>query len=462
MAALFLSACSTNAATGQRQFTGLLPIEKEAAIGAQEHAKIEAQFGKFMTGPIASYVNSVGQKVAQHTERTDVQYKFYVLDTPLVNAFALPGGYTYFSRGLLTLANSEAELAAVIGHEIGHITGRHAAERMSRGTLANVGAAVLGAAVGGSAGQLASVGSNLYLSSYSRHQEHQSDELGVRYISRTGYNPMAMSSFLASLDAQSKLSGEKGGFNYFSTHPITSDRVRQARAQATKYEANTNENRAAYLSQINGLTYGDSADQGFTRGDRFYHPSMNFTFSLPKGSKVQNQPSQIAVTNPNGSIIVFDAAKSNANPASYLANEWLKGKAQGAIETANINGQPAATVGFKGEVQGKAAYIRLTAVQVAPGQYYRFQMVMPENVSTAVVNEMKQTTYSLRPMTASERASVTAKKLRVVTAPAGATIQSMASQMQVEGDKVKHFLVLNGMLNGQQVIAGQPYKIVTG
>ena len=460
--ALFLSACTTNAATGKRQFTGLMPASNEAAIGAQEHAKVEAQFGKFMTGPIADYVNYVGQKIAAHTERKDVKYRFYVLDTPMVNAFALPGGYTYYSRGLLTLANSEAELAAVIAHEIGHITGRHAAERMSKSAITGIGAAVIGATIGGAAGQVANLGSNLYVSSHSRTQEHESDELGVRYIARAGYDPMAMAQFLASLDAQSKLKsgGKSSGFNYFSTHPITADRVQQARQEATKYAANNHENRAAYLTKINGLTYGDSADAGFTKGNRFYHPKMDFTFSIPNGAKVSNQPTQVLTSHSNGTMIVFDAAKSNASPASYLANEWLKGKATSQIESTTINGQPAATTAFAGTVNNKSMVIRLTAVQYAPGKYYRFQMAIPKTASASFVNELKDMTYSLRKMTANEKASIKPKVLRVLVAPAGSTNNSMAARMNVDGDKLRYFLVLNGMLNGQTVQVGQPYKIV--
>jgi len=186
-APLSLSACSTNPATGDRQFTALLPVANEAKIGAQEHAKIEKAYGKFMTGPIADYVNQIGQKIAKNTERKDVTYKFYVIDSPIVNAFALPGGYIYISRGLMTLANSEAELAAVIGHEIGHVTARHAAERMSHGTLVGLGAAVVGAAVGGSAGQIAGLGSNLYISSSvcnKRAPKHQNFQPVAKKIAR--------------------------------------------------------------------------------------------------------------------------------------------------------------------------------------------------------------------------------------------------------------------------------------
>ena len=461
------SACSVNPATGQRQFTAALPAANEAKVGATEHAKIEAQFGKFMTGPIATYVNQVGQRVAANTERKDIQYRFYVLDTPMVNAFALPGGYTYFSRGLLTLANSEAELAAVIGHEIGHITARHAASRMSQGMVAGIGAAVLGAAVGGNAGQLASLGSNLYLSSYSRGQEHQSDELGVRYLSRAGYDPTAMSTFLASLDAQSKLqakeAGKSGsGFNYFSTPPLTGERVQHAHAEATKYPANNNESRAAYLSKINGLIYGDSPSQGFAKGNQFYHPEMNFTFTVPNGTKISNGTSQVAGQHPNGTAIVFDAGKSQSrDPVSFVQNEWLKGQGSSRVEAITVNGKRGATTSFAGNVQGKAVTIRLVAVEWSANQYYRFQMAIPNGVSNAFLNELKQTTYSLRNMSGSERASIQPRRLRVLVAPAGSTVASMAARMKVDGNKTEHFLVLNGLDAHQGVVAGQPYKIVS-
>ena len=171
-----LAACSTNPATGARQFTGLMSPSQESSVGASEHQKVEQQFGFYNDPKLTAYVNEVGNKVTKDTERADVQYKFYVIDSPIVNAFALPGGYIYVSRGLLALANSEAELAAVLSHETGHITARHSAERYSHGVVTSFGAAVLGAAVG-SAGvsQALGVGSNLYVSSYSRGAEHVAD-----------------------------------------------------------------------------------------------------------------------------------------------------------------------------------------------------------------------------------------------------------------------------------------------
>ena len=464
---LLLPACSVNPATGDRQFTALLPTSSEASVGAEEHAKVQATYGKFMTGPVADYVNSIGQKVAANTERKDVTYKFYVIDSPMVNAFALPGGYIYVSRGLLTLANSEAELAAVIGHEIGHVTARHAAERMSQGTLVGLGAAVIGAAVGNGAGQVANLGSNLYISSYSRGQEHQSDELGVRYLSRAGYDPRAMSAFLRSLDAQSKLeakeAGQSGsGFNYFSTHPLTAERVQQAGAEASKYPASNVENRAAYLTRINGLTYGDSASQGFARGNVFYHPEIGFSFEVPNGFNITNGTTQVAANHSNGTVILFDSAKdaNKSDPLTYLTRTWLRGENANDAESITINGMRAATASFTGNVQGRAVTIRLVAIEWAPGEFFRFQLAIPKTVGNSLMEQLKKTTYSFRRLSESEKSSVKPKKIIVLEAPAGATVLSMAAKMDVDGDKKEKFLVLNGMGANERVIAGQPYKIV--
>ncbi len=469
-AALLLGGCSTNPATGEQQFTGLLPAGQEASIGASEHEKVRQTYGEFITGPIAEYVNRIGQKVASGTERSDVQYKFYVIDSPIVNAFAIPGGYIYVSRGLLALANSEAEMAGVIAHEIGHITARHAAERMSHGVLAGLGAAVLSAATGSSAvGQIANVGSDLYIKSYSRGQETQADELGVRYLATAGYDPNAMAGFLKSLDAQTKLdqkiagASEGAGFNYFSTHPVTGDRVTHASALAVNYGGGAKvDNRDVYLSMINGLTYGDSEAQGFVRGNNFYHPKMGFTFSVPQGFEIQNNPNELIAASKDGSIIILDAGRDDQgrDPLRYLTENWMKNKPSSAqAENVTINGMPAATAAFAGTANGAPVIIRVVAIQWKPGQFFRFQMAIPQNAGTAAVENMKRTTYSFRAMTESERASVHALKVRTFTA-AGESLAQAAARMAFPTHKEERFAVLNG-LGGNGLTSGQIYKVVT-
>lgn len=467
---LTVSACSVNPATGDRQFTALLPAEKEAAVGAQEHQNVEKTFGKFMTGPLADYVSTIGAKVAANTERKDVQYKFYVIDSPIVNAFAVPGGYVYISRGLLALANSEAQVAGVLAHEVGHITARHAAERVSQGFLVNLGAAVLGAAAGNAnIGRAAGLGSELYIKSYSRGQEHESDSLGVRYLSRAGYDTNAMAGFLRSLDAQTKLDAKLSGkktsnFNYFSTHPITSERVTKASAETHKYPVGkATVKRDSYLQKINGVTYGDSADQGFVRGNKFYHTQLGFMFSVPSGSKIVNSPKAVTAKHSNGTIIIFDMGKVKEalTPLDYIKNVWLKNQTVGSAESIKVNGMNAATAAFTGVVQGKSVTIRLVAIEWKPGEFFRFQMAIPKNVNSAFMDELKKTTYSFRRLTASEKNSIRPKRIKLVAAKSGDTVKSLGARMAVDELMSEQFMVLNGLTANDRIVAGRLYKIIS-
>ena len=466
-----VSSCTVNPATGQKEFTGLLPASQEASVGASEHEKVQQTYGTFMTGPIADYVNRIGQKVASGTERPDVQYKFFVLDSPIVNAFAVPGGYIYVSRGLLALANSEAEMAGVIAHEIGHITARHAASRMSQGALIGIGAAILSAATGSDAvGQVANVGSDLYIKSYSRGQEDQADELGVRYLAQAGYDPKAMATFLASLDAQTKLDlkiagqSEGAGFNYFSTHPVTANRVQHASALAANYPANPKavDNRDVYLSMINGLPYGDSEAQGFVRGENFYHTKMGFTFSVPKGFTLANNNSEVVATHPDGSILILDAGRDDQGrgPLAYLTENWMKGNPPQGAEEISVNGLRGATAAFAGTANGKSVLIRVVAIEWKPGQFFRFQMAIPQNAGTDVVEGLKRATYSFRAMTAQERATIKPLKLRTFRADTSG-MAAAAQKMSFPDYREERFRVLNGLAPGEALSTGQIYKIVT-
>lgn len=469
LAALMLGGCTVNPATGQQQFTGLLSASQEASIGASEHDNIRKTYGEFVTGPIADYVNRIGQKVAANTERADVQYKFYVIDSPIVNAFALPGGYIYLSRGLIALANNEAELAGVIAHEIGHVTGRHAAARMSQGALVGIGAAILSAATGSDAvGQVANVGSDLYIKSYSRGQEHEADDLGVRYLARAGYDPRAMASFLASLDAQTKLDrriagqSEGEGMNYLSTHPVTADRVAQATAMAGRETPGANVlNRDVYLSTINGLTYGDSEKHGFTRGDHFYHPGMGFTFNVPKGFTLVNSTNEVVATHPSGSLVILDSGRDDMkrDPLTYLTQVWMKtAPPQGAAERITVNGMRAATAAFAGAANNKPVIVRVVVIEWKPGQFFRFQMAMPESAGADVTEGMKRATYSFRAMTPEERNSIRPLRLQTVKAGPGDTLQALSSRMAFPSYREDRFRVLNAI--GGQVKPGEVYKVV--
>lgn len=464
-----MAGCSTNPATGERQFDALMPREAEASIGAEQHQKIIAQYGGvYSNAALQAYVNEVGQKVARNTERPEVRYTFTLLDSPVVNAFALPGGYVYVTRGLLAVANDEAELAGVLGHEIGHVTARHQASRYSQSLLTTLGAAAIGAAVGdANVTRALGVGNNLYISSYSRDQESQADQLGIRYLNRAGYDPLAVSDFLGAMGrfqaTESRIEGEQDkGFSYFSSHPQTADRVARTRAEAQAYRGpGGDRGRDRYLSALSGMIYGDSPEQGFERDGDFVHPKMGFAFHIPQGSKLVNQPDKVTAVGKD-SVVMLDMARNSRglDPVGYIAEEWLAGKQGGRPEAITVNGLSAATDQFAGTLNGKPVQIRVVAIAWAPGEIFRFQMAMPQNVSAATIEQLKRTTYSFRRLSDAERRAIRPRTITLVTAGQGDTTETLARRMSVDKGAVDLFRALND-LSGQPV-PGRQYKVISG
>lgn len=462
-----LQGCSVNPATGERQFAALMPPQQENEVGASEHQKILKQYGLLDDQGLTAYVNEVGKTVSQDTERSDVYYKFFVLDSPVVNAFALPGGYIYVSRGLLALANSEAELAAVLAHETGHITARHTAERYSTSVVTSLGAGLLSAAIGGgdAMSQVLDVGSSLYLSSYSRGQESQADSLGLRYMTRGGYDPQAMPSFLYSLQRESGLESEVAGrqealgATYFSTHPATNERVSQSRAELQAYPAGGTVNRERHLRAIDGMVYGDSPAQGFVRGNNFLHPGMGFAFSVPDGFSIENQPGQVVAAAPSGAVILFDVIDKGGNdPLSYIQG-WVKDAPPEDLERVTVNGLQGATGSFAGQVNGKPSMIRLVAIAWG-GRMARFQIAIPPGASTATVEDIRRSTYSFRTLSDKERQAIKPYRIRIFTAKAGDNVSAKARQQPFTDFQEERFRILNGLRPGEELQPGQMYKVV--
>lgn len=464
---ILLSACTTNPATGRQQFAALMSPSQENQVGASEHQKIEQQYGFVTDKALSEYVQRVGASVTADTERSDVRYKFYIIDSPIVNAFALPGGYIYVSRGLLALANSEAELASVLGHEAGHITGRHSAERYSHSVIGTLGVGVLSAAIGSDGvSQALNLGSNLYLSSYSRDQENEADTLGLRYMTRAGYAPHAVPSFLYSLQRQTELEAALNGraanqYNYFATHPATSDRVSKTRAESNAYPQDGADKREAYLSAIDGMVYGDSAKHGLIRGQSFYHPEIDFTFTVPDDFELTNSTAQVVASNKKGGVVIFDMAANEKalSPADYIRSSWLADAKLNTLERIDVNGMDAATASFSGQVSGKAAEIRVVAIKFKQG-FARFQMAIPQNSSSSFVEDMKRLTYSFRPMSAAEKRDIKPYTLRLYKVKSGEDVKDIAAKMPFDREKEQRFRVLNAIPDGREVATGTRYKII--
>jgi predicted Zn-dependent protease len=471
--ALALPGCvTTNPATG-RQTVSVIGPEQEAAMGAEEHPKIVAQFGGvYDEDPaLTAYVNEIGRRLGHVTETPDQRFTFTILDSDVVNAFALPGGYVYVTRGLVALANSEAELAGVIAHEIGHVVARHTAQRVTQGLLANLGAAVLGAALGSPAvADVAQIGAAAYVQSYSREQEYEADDLGVRYLTRVGYAPEAMAGFLASLQAESalaaKIAGREGGepeASLFSSHPRTPDRIRRA-AQAARASVIGDPivGRDSYLFHIQNVVYGDSPEQGFVRGRVFVHPELGFRFEVPEGFRLQNSPAAVIATREDGAAIRFDGAKVPAGLSMprYLASEWLPQARLDDVERITVNGMEAATATAEGSTDSGPVDVRPVAIRFGGDQVYRFLFVSPARATAGLRDAYRRTTYSFRPLDAGEAASYRPKRIRIVEVAQGESPESLARTMAVDDFALERFRVLNGLAPGQPLPAGTLVKIV--
>lgn len=479
LACLWLTtACSTNPATGEQSFTAFMSAEDELRVGSEEHPKILKDMGgEYMDPAIQTYVDWVGEKLAKASDLPDLKFKFTVLNDPKINAFALPGGFVYITRGLVALAENEAEMAGVLAHEIGHITARHTAQRYSTAMATNLGLMGLSIAgsifgVPGNLNSLAGQVGQLYLQSYSREQELESDMLAVRYMSRVGYDPRALETFFRKMGQHTSISQRSQGRpdedpagSILSTHPRTADRIAQAiRLANAKRITNPRVGRNDFLTRIDGMAWGDSPDQGIVRGRVFEHPELKFRFEVPPGFWILNGSKQLTARGPNGAAIIFNLlkesdARQTRRVRDHVAN-WAGGRLN-QVETIDINGMEAATGNASIGTSDGERDVRLVAIREAPNRIYRFLFLTKPGTAAQLAEDLRRTTYSFRRLTDAEAGKIKPLKLRVITVNQGDTPQSLASLMPLEQFNLDWFLALNGMRPNQNLTVGEKIKIVT-
>jgi predicted Zn-dependent protease len=467
-----LAGCTVNPATGRSSFTGLMSEADEVRIGRESHAQVLAEFGgAYEDAELQRYVDSLGQLLASASDRPNLQYTFTVLDSPIVNAFATPGGYVYITRGLLALANNESEVASVLAHEVGHVAARHAAERQSQAVLASIPAALAGAVFGSDAVKnLAGVGAAAYLQSYSRDQEYQADLLGVRYLSRTNYDPYGMASFLGQLQASDRLDSELSGHpeladqtSFMSTHPRTADRIQLAIAEAGGTQvADPIVERDLYLSKIDGVLYGDDAEQGFIRDRQFLHPILRFAFEVPPGFHMFNSADALIAQRADGAAILFSAETqpSNAVMIDYLTNEWAPRLRLADAQTIDVNGMEAATGSDRLQTDGGERDVRLVAIRYDANTIYRFIFLTKPELTGPLARELQTTTYSFRRLSRNEAAQLRPQSIRIVTVRSGDSVARLAAQMPFSDLQEERFRVLNGLGPNDRVTPGQRVKLI--
>jgi predicted Zn-dependent protease len=366
-AAVSAPGCATNPATGERQLS-LISESQEIQMGRENDPLISAQMGLYPDDALQRYVAGLGAQIAARTERPTLPWTFRVIDDPVVNAFAVPGGFIYVTRGLMAYLSSEAQLVSVLGHEAGHVTARHSVNQMSRAQLAQIGL-VVGTIVRPELAGLADVagaGLQLLFLKYGRDDEREADELGVRYMRRVGYDAREMPGVFTLLDRVSQVEGGGRVPEWLSTHPAPEnrrERIQQILASLPPDSLGSRIEKNAYLQRLDGLVYDDDPREGFFRGTEFLHPVLRFRMTFPEGWKTVNQKQGVVgISAQQDAIIQLTFAQQNTAESAARAFQQQEGVQSGTAGRGNINGLPAVSLPFRattqsGVLEGQATFI---------------------------------------------------------------------------------------------------------
>ncbi len=452
--------------------------QSEAQTGAEAHPQLLAEFGGAMGGSHAQYVEQVGKNIAVQSGLGNARESFTVslLNSPVNNAFAIPGGYIYTTRQLVGLMNNEAELAGVLGHEVGHVAARHSQRRQARAqqnTLLGAAGAILSgvllgnSGIGQQLGQTLLQGSQLLTLKFSRSQELEADELGIRYLNQAGYDPRAMATVLQSLAMQNALDARLQGRDdarlpeWASTHPDPASRVQAALQMAQAVgPAGGVTNRDTFLSRIDGLTYGDDPAQGVVEGRQFIHPELRLAFTAPQGFYMVNGSNAVTINGQSGQA-QFSLAPYSGNLENYVLSVFSGLSQQQqirpqAIQRTTVNGLPAAYATARVTSGNGQVDVTVFAYEFANDRAYHFLAITPAGQSSPF-NAMFA---SMRRIDAQTAANVIPRVIDVVTVASGDTIASLARRMAYADNQVERFRVLNGLTADETLRAGQKVKIV--
>ena len=441
------------------------PDDPQEKIGAKEHPAVLAKYGGAYSNPNAERLIAVivGRLVAVSDDPTRV-YKITILDSPKVNAFALPGGFLYVTRGLLSLANDSSELAAVIAHEMAHVSANHAILRQERVSRDALGEEVVAEVLNGSAaGQIAIAANKIRLSQFSQEQELQADTIGIRLIGKAGYDPYAGARFLKTMDAYRSFLAGGNGFddadNFVSSHPSTPRRVELAARHARFFGAPGigDRGRERYLAGVDGLLFGDSTDEGFVRGRVFSHSGLGITFSVPSGFQIDNQPKAVMISGPNDVATRFDATvlPKRTELTSYLKSGWITGLVEETVRQETVNGLDAATAVARGDGWRFKVHVIRNSNQV-----FRFITAAPQT-NTNLDAISRQVIGSFRILTSAEIARLKPLTMRVLTVKPGQGERVMIAKMKGVENPESLFRLINGLGPGEKVSVGEKVKIIS-
>jgi predicted Zn-dependent protease len=476
-AMLALAGCTSDRFLGDQQNLLSSPPQQAATetnppstAAEREHQRILAAYGGAYDDPkLEARVTAIVNRLVAASDRPDLTYKVTLLNSPAVNAFALPTGQLYVTRGLLALANDDAELASVLSHEMAHVIAKHAALREEEARMVSINSSVVNDVLSDpQEGALALARSKIKFATFSRAQEFEADTIGVGIAAHAGYDPFGAARFLTSMGRNADLRAGGNGADvrspdFFSSHPATPERVKAAQVSARQYSAPGTavgageRDRSAYLATLDGLVYGEDPIEGYVRGRRFLHPKLGFTFTAPEGFTLENTAQAVLGLKDGGNeALRLDAVHVSAEQSltDYLGSGWIENVDRTSIQELTLGGLPAATASAKGDQWA----FRLYAVRFN-GEVYRF-IFATKSASAETEREFRDSVATFRRLSASEAQQAKPLRLRILTVKPGDTVERLASRMAMIDRQVERFRVLNGLAAGERLKIGSQVKIV--
>ena len=470
IATVLLSACATNPATGKRQIS-FMSEEKEIAMGRQLDAQVRQEMGLYENDELQRYVQDLGMQIAQRSERPNLPWSFAIVDSPAVNAFALPGGFIYVTRGILPYLDNEAQLVGVLGHEIGHVTARHSAAQYTRGMGTSLGVLVGSIFVPEIApfADLAEVGAGMVFMKFGRDDELQADALGAQYTAQGGWDPEQVPAFLTTLARISEASDRNGVPNWLSTHPQPENRVQKVAQTVGKVrtggpDAAWNIDRDGYLSRIDGMIFGDDPEEGVVRGNLFLHGPMRFSLVFPDGWEITNTAEQVVAQEPGNKVYMLmrTLEPSRARSLEEAAQQHMRGSGYKAtnLTRTTIDGLDAVLGTYEGSASGIGKVTSRGAHFVMGRSTYFIGGIAPPDAYARVEGDFEQTIQSFRQLSAAEADAIHPNLIDLYTARAGDTWQSIAQRAGKGLVKASTLAIMNDHSIDDQPKAGERLKIV--
>ena len=461
----WIPSCAVNPVSGKQELM-LLSETDEINLGRGTDVRIVQEYGLVEDPKLIAYLNDICQRLGKISHRPNLSYHFKIFDVSVVNAFAVPGGYVYFTRGILASVNSEAELAGLLGHEIGHITARHSAKQYSKAQLAQLGLGV-GSIFADSSiiSGLAQLGMGMLFLRFSRDNERQADDLGVEYSSKLGYDATQMGSFFETLERMNPRSDRSGLPGWFSTHPSPENRVQAVRGKAKEWQQELNQrdliiHRDIYLKQIDGLIFGDDPRQGYVADDAFYHPGLRFQFPVPAKWKLNNKPSQVRmISEGEDAIILFFVATGSSSREAARTFMNKSGAYVVRDDAIQVNGLPSQRV--VSDIQTQQAVLRVMSTFIEKDKkIFVFHGLTYRSLYPRYETSFDNTMSQFKDLWDPKRIHVAPDRIRIRSTRTTDTLENVLRSFGVPNEKLKEMVLLNGGDLNQVIPANTLIKVI--